>query len=126
MIRLLMRKGGEKRNPSITSCPIWVLTKIKQLVLGSVSRRWETCRHKSHLFTLFTTRFNFGSRPFKFPPDDVEFRSFNSEGSLSDEQRMILPRHMRLQLQVILDRDFGRNFEMAFSHTVETGYKFAI
>jgi len=48
-------------------------------------------------------RFNFGSRPFKFPPDDVEFRSFNSEGSLSDEQRMILPRHMRLQLQL------GRN-----------------
>ena len=80
-------------------------------------------RVTSHIY--FSTRFNFGSRPFKFPPDS-EFRSFNSEGSLSDEQRMILPRHMRLQLQVILDRDFGRNFEMAFSHTVETGYKFAI
>ena len=47
-----------------------------------------------------SNRFNFGSRPFKFPPADTEFRSFNSEGSLSDEQRMILPRHMRLQLQV--------------------------
>ena len=54
-------------------------------------------RVASHIY--FSTRFNFGSRPFKFPPDS-EFRSFNSEGSLSDEQRMILPRHMRLQLQV--------------------------
>ena len=49
---------------------------------------------------IFSIRFNFGSRPFKFPPD-AEFRSFNSAGSLSDEQRMILPRHMRLQLQVL-------------------------
>ena len=78
---------------------------------------FQQCRSETHLIddyigNLLSTyyevpsdmfgsnRFNFGSRPFKFPPADTEFRSFNSEGSLSDEQRMILPRHMRLQLQV--------------------------
>ena len=60
-----------------------------------------------------SNRFNFGSRPFKFPPADTEFRSFNSEGSLSDEQRMILPRHMRLQLQVS-SRNCGYIFQGFF------------
>ncbi len=44
-------------------------------------------------------KFNFGSKPFRHPPR-VSFESFNANGSLSSEQRQILPRHIKLQLQV--------------------------
>lgn len=36
--------------------------------------------------------FNFGSKPFKFPPKDVDFKSFNDHGYLSDKEKIILPR----------------------------------
>ena len=47
--------------------------------------------------------FNFGSKPFRFSPrnsdrSDVKFQSFNSNASLSDEEKVILPRHKKLEL----------------------------
>ncbi|KAL5022381.1 hypothetical protein ScPMuIL_001536 [Solemya velum] len=40
--------------------------------------------------------FNFGSKPFKFPPKDVEFKSFNDHGNLTAEEKIILPRYKKL------------------------------
>ena len=37
-------------------------------------------------------RFNFGSEKFKFPPPGVAFECFNDHGSLSAEDKVILPR----------------------------------
>ncbi|XP_075228744.1 RING finger and SPRY domain-containing protein 1-like [Lycorma delicatula] len=42
-------------------------------------------------------RFNFGSQPFKYPPQDVKFECFNDHGSLTDKERLVLPRHLLLQ-----------------------------
>ena len=47
--------------------------------------------------------FNFGSKPFKFPPGDglkksVNFQSFNNHAILSNEEKVILPRHKKLEL----------------------------
>ena len=39
--------------------------------------------------------FNFGQKPFKYPPRDYEFSSFNAAGSLTPEQRLVLPRPKR-------------------------------
>uniref|UniRef100_A0A1B6LFK8 RING finger and SPRY domain-containing protein 1 n=1 Tax=Graphocephala atropunctata TaxID=36148 RepID=A0A1B6LFK8_9HEMI len=43
-------------------------------------------------------RFNFGSKPFQFPPTDVQFQSFNEHATLTSEQRIVLPRHLQLEL----------------------------
>ena len=40
--------------------------------------------------------FNFGAKPFKYPPKNTVFKTFNDYGNLVDEE--ILPRHMRLKL----------------------------
>ncbi|ELU18082.1 hypothetical protein CAPTEDRAFT_153834 [Capitella teleta] len=42
--------------------------------------------------------FNFGAKPFKFPPRDRNFESFNQFGSLTQDEKVILPRHERLQM----------------------------
>lgn len=42
--------------------------------------------------------FNFGAKPFRYPPKDIEFKSFNDHGKLSEEDKVILPRHMKLEL----------------------------
>ncbi|KAK9499487.1 hypothetical protein O3M35_002517 [Rhynocoris fuscipes] len=42
-------------------------------------------------------RFNFGSRPFLFPPSDVDFKCFNDYAHLSDRDRVVLPRHLQLE-----------------------------
>ena len=36
--------------------------------------------------------FNFGAKPFKFPPHNRQFKTFNSHGSLRPEEKVILPR----------------------------------
>ncbi|GFY61450.1 RING finger and SPRY domain-containing protein 1 [Trichonephila inaurata madagascariensis] len=41
--------------------------------------------------------FNFGRKPFKFPPSKVNFQCFNKCATLSDEEKIILPRHIRLE-----------------------------
>ena len=40
--------------------------------------------------------FNFGWRPYKHPPEN-DFKSFNDVCKLSDEERKILPRPMKLE-----------------------------
>lgn len=40
-------------------------------------------------------RFNFGSEPFKFPPD-LTYYTFNECGVLGPESKQILPRHIYL------------------------------
>lgn len=40
--------------------------------------------------------FNFGAKPFKYPPKDFEFMCFNDYGHLSVDQKKIIPRHQKL------------------------------
>eukprot|EP00096_Caligus_rogercresseyi_P011351 TRINITY_DN4439_c0_g1_i1.p1 TRINITY_DN4439_c0_g1~~TRINITY_DN4439_c0_g1_i1.p1 ORF type:complete len:520 (+),score=97.52 TRINITY_DN4439_c0_g1_i1:169-1728(+) len=42
-------------------------------------------------------RFNFGASPYVYPPKDRNFNSFNDFGSLSPEEKVILPRHIKLR-----------------------------
>ncbi|XP_021960066.1 RING finger and SPRY domain-containing protein 1 [Folsomia candida] len=41
--------------------------------------------------------FNFGSRPFKFPPKGKHFKNFNQYAKLGDECRVVLPRHLKME-----------------------------
>lgn len=41
--------------------------------------------------------FNFGREPFKFPPEDLQFQCFNAVAQLSEEEKIILPRHIRME-----------------------------
>merc|ERR1719273_25316 len=43
-------------------------------------------------------QFNFGALPFKYPPSDRHFQAFNDHASLNPEDKVILPRHMMLEL----------------------------
>ncbi|XP_074646208.1 RING finger and SPRY domain-containing protein 1-like [Tubulanus polymorphus] len=43
-------------------------------------------------------QFNFGQLPFKFPPTNIAFKCFNDYGQLSDEERLILPKHKKLAM----------------------------
>ena len=44
-------------------------------------------------------QFNFGGNPFKHPPKKEEqFKSFNDHAELSEEQKQILPRHLKLEM----------------------------
>ncbi|KAG9509304.1 RING finger and SPRY domain-containing protein 1 [Fragariocoptes setiger] len=40
--------------------------------------------------------FNFGSKAFEYPPDNVCFSSFNEKGLLSPADKIIMPRHLSL------------------------------
>nr|CAB3265812.1 ZF(RING)-26 RING finger and SPRY domain-containing protein 1 [Phallusia mammillata] len=42
--------------------------------------------------------FNFGAEPFKFPPKNREFNSFNDHAQLTDEEKLVLPKHKKLQM----------------------------
>lgn len=42
-------------------------------------------------------RFNFGSEPFKYPPQSRSFDSFNSHAYLKDQDKIVLPRHLFLE-----------------------------
>lgn len=53
-------------------------------------------------------KFNFGASPFIYPPSDRSFKKFNDQAQLTDEQRRIYPKHIRLQNMQItsLNDDF--------------------
>ena len=38
--------------------------------------------------------FNFGAKPFVYPPKDIDFKCFNDYGELTVEQKKILPRYV--------------------------------
>lgn len=42
--------------------------------------------------------FNFGATPFKYPPQDRHFSTFNQFAHLADDEKIILPRHKKLEL----------------------------
>ena len=47
--------------------------------------------------------FNFGSRPFLYYPRDeknnlIKFQSFNDHAALSEDEKVILPRHKKLEI----------------------------
>ncbi|KAK3765830.1 hypothetical protein RRG08_026298 [Elysia crispata] len=42
--------------------------------------------------------FNFGARPFRYPPSGVHFCTFNQFGHLKPEEKIVLPRHKKLAL----------------------------
>lgn len=42
--------------------------------------------------------FNFGAKPFRFPPHKIAFKKFNDYGHLSSDEKVILPRHMKMAL----------------------------
>ena len=40
--------------------------------------------------------FNFGSTPFKYPPVDRQYQTFNDFAKLDPEDKIVLPRHIFL------------------------------
>ncbi|XP_049812745.1 RING finger and SPRY domain-containing protein 1-like [Schistocerca nitens] len=42
-------------------------------------------------------RFNFGATPYRFPPKDRNFQSFNMHATLDPADKVVLPRHVRLE-----------------------------
>lgn len=40
--------------------------------------------------------FNFGRRAFRFPPTGVDFKTFNEIGSLDEEDKLILPKQIKM------------------------------
>nr|XP_040234925.2 RING finger and SPRY domain-containing protein 1-like [Anopheles coluzzii]XP_040234926.2 RING finger and SPRY domain-containing protein 1-like [Anopheles coluzzii]XP_040234927.2 RING finger and SPRY domain-containing protein 1-like [Anopheles coluzzii] len=42
-------------------------------------------------------RFNFGSTPFVYPPKNRPFKSFNDHAALSEQDKIVLPRHLFLE-----------------------------
>ncbi|XP_050072267.1 RING finger and SPRY domain-containing protein 1-like [Anopheles maculipalpis] len=42
-------------------------------------------------------RFNFGSTPFVYPPKNRTFKSFNGHAVLSEQDKIVLPRHLFLE-----------------------------
>ncbi|XKL59777.1 hypothetical protein PGB90_000793 [Kerria lacca] len=42
-------------------------------------------------------KFNFGHKPFKYPPVDITFSCFNDHGCLSENERLILPKHAQFK-----------------------------
>ncbi len=43
-------------------------------------------------------RFNFGDSPFKFPPRDRQYQTFNDHARLTADEKVILPRQMMLEI----------------------------
>ncbi|VVC45327.1 Hypothetical protein CINCED_3A017770 [Cinara cedri] len=48
--------------------------------------------------TFQQSRFNFGNKPFKYPPKGVKFSVMNKHGLLDGTEKTILPKRMRLEL----------------------------
>ncbi|KAL0280240.1 UNVERIFIED_CONTAM: hypothetical protein PYX00_001592 [Menopon gallinae] len=69
--------------------------------LRSCTHVFETARSGFFAAASFMSfqqcRFNFGSRPFEYPPAR-SFKSFNDYATLSPEEKIVLPRHIRLEL----------------------------
>lgn len=42
--------------------------------------------------TFQQSRFNFGSKPFKYPPKSVKFNVMNLHGQLNEKEKTILPK----------------------------------
>lgn len=42
--------------------------------------------------TFQQSRFNFGSKPFKYPPKGVKFSIMNDYGELNEKEKAILPK----------------------------------
>lgn len=42
-------------------------------------------------------RFNFGSEPFRYPPKNRAFDSFNGHAALKAQDKIVLPRHLFLE-----------------------------
>jgi len=60
---------------------------------------FELCKYyRSEFFaaasfmTFQQSRFNFGSKPFKYPPKGVKFSIMNDHGQLDEREKAILPK----------------------------------
>jgi len=42
--------------------------------------------------TFQQSRFNFGSKPFKYPPKGMKFNIMNNHGLLNEKEKIILPK----------------------------------
>lgn len=67
-------------------------------------------------------RFNFGHKPFKYPPSRPAFKTFNECGSLTPEQKTILPRRRKMELlsQVSIPDD---SCHLCYSNPIDTVLK---
>ncbi|XP_050524153.1 RING finger and SPRY domain-containing protein 1-like [Daktulosphaira vitifoliae] len=79
--------------------------------------------------TFQQSRFNFGSKPFKYAPKGVKFNIMNTHGKLDDTQKIILPKRMRLELlgKQTADEDscticFDRKADVIFYPCKHDGY----
>ncbi|XP_048005113.1 RING finger and SPRY domain-containing protein 1 [Leguminivora glycinivorella] len=80
----------------------------KEVVFSLNGRRLPPCREifettrqgffaAASFMAFQQCRFNFGHEPFKFPPTDRPFSSFNQHGYLTDEQKKVVPRRIYLE-----------------------------
>ncbi|XP_026316220.1 RING finger and SPRY domain-containing protein 1-like [Hyposmocoma kahamanoa] len=78
-----------------------VIFSLNGLRLAPCNEIFETTRYGFFAAASFMAfqqcRFNFGAEPFRFPPTDRPFSSFNEHGSLTDEQKMVVPRRIYLE-----------------------------
>lgn len=62
--------------------------------------------------------FNFGAQPFKFPPK-ASFKSFNDHANMKAEDKIILPRHLKLAA-IHQDSITGDPCKICFANAVDT------
>ncbi|KAK7583785.1 hypothetical protein V9T40_004748 [Parthenolecanium corni] len=65
------------------------------------SQLFSTARSGFYAAASFMTfqhcRFNFGHKPFKYPPVGIQFSTFNDHGCLSDSERIVLPKYVQFK-----------------------------
>ena len=56
--------------------------------------------------------FNFGAKPFVYPPRDIDFKCFNDYGELTNEQKKILPRYVFVSFKIFSSPEPKANGEL--------------
>jgi len=63
-----------------------------------IFKKFEFYKYRTEFFaaasfmTFQQSRFNFGSKPFKYPPKGVKFSIMNDHGKLDAKEKTILPK----------------------------------
>ncbi|GFO24037.1 RING finger and spry domain-containing protein 1 [Plakobranchus ocellatus] len=76
----------------------WSLALIKDKMAGVLSIKESGFFAAASFMSFQQCEFNFGARPFRYPPSDVPFCTFNQYGHLKPEEKIVLPRHKKLAL----------------------------
>lgn len=56
--------------------------------------------------TFQQSRFNFGSKPFKYPPKGVKFSIMNDHGTLDEKEKTILPKYLNKKIIIEINVNY--------------------